>query len=353
MFHPPAEVSQRGDLGTGPGMNPTLPRPIGPLSEHLDQLLRSRGSTVAAPIVDVDDPLADDDLHRALYCCYELHYRGFDGVPDDAEWDPAILAYRGALERAFEAGIRGVVPLPPCRPADLRQSVVDSIENASGPSLSSHMVEDGTLDEMREFAVHRSAYQLKEADPHTWAIPRLAGDTKAALVHIQADEYGFGRPTEVHSTLFAGTMRTLGLDDTYGAYLHLLPGTTLATVNLVSMFGLHRRLRAATLGHLAVFEMTSVIPMGRYADALTRLGMLDTARRFYDVHVIADADHEIVALDRMVYAVERDDPALAVDVLFGARAVLEIERRFAESLLGAWAGGGTALRVPATAGLRR
>ena len=27
----------------------------------------------------------------------------------------------------------------------------------------------------REIAVHRSGYQLKEADPHTWAIPRLNG----------------------------------------------------------------------------------------------------------------------------------------------------------------------------------
>ena len=35
-----------------------------------------------------------------------------------------------------------------------------------------------------EFAVHRSAYQLKEADPHSWAIPRLAGDAKTALGEV-------------------------------------------------------------------------------------------------------------------------------------------------------------------------
>ena len=26
-----------------------------------------------------------------------------------------------------------------------------------------------------EFLIHRSAYHLKEADPHSWVIPRIAG----------------------------------------------------------------------------------------------------------------------------------------------------------------------------------
>ena len=133
------------------------------------------------------------------------------------------------------------------------------------------MEQRGSLAEMREFAVHRSAYQLKEADPHTWAIPRLEGSTKAALIRIQADEYGYGTTRRMHQQLFVETMRALGLDPTYGAYLDALPGTTLATVNLITLFGLHRRWRGALVGNLAVYEMTSVVPMGRYSSALGRL----------------------------------------------------------------------------------
>ncbi len=58
--------------------------------------------------------------------------------------------------------------------------------------------------------MHRSAYQLKEADPHSWAIPRLSGPPKAALVEIQADEYGGGRPDRMHAELFADAMEALG-----------------------------------------------------------------------------------------------------------------------------------------------
>ena len=56
----------------------------------------------------------------------------------------------------------------------------------------------------REFLMHRSAYHLEEADSHSFAIPRLRGRPKAAMVEIQADEYGGGDATWMHSALFAG-----------------------------------------------------------------------------------------------------------------------------------------------------
>ena len=95
--------------------------------------------------------------------------------------------------------------------------------------------------------------------------------------------------------LFARTMRELALDDRPHAYLHALPGSALAISNVISMFGLNRRWRGALVGHLAVVEMTSVVPMGRYSRALERMGASVHARRFFDVHVLADAEHELLA----------------------------------------------------------
>ncbi|SNT63840.1 Iron-containing redox enzyme [Streptosporangium subroseum] len=74
--------------------------------------------------------------------------------------------------------------------------------DAGGPRLSTFLERKAVLDQFREFATHRSIYHLKEADPHTWAIPRLRGRTKAALVEIQIDEYGGGRLERMHSELF-------------------------------------------------------------------------------------------------------------------------------------------------------
>ena len=294
-----------------------------------------------APVVDDDDPLRGDDFHLALYVLYELHYRGFAGVDPVWEWEPSLLRVRQALESAFERALRAESPVG--GRADVEADLI-ALASGDGPSLSGYMLEGGTRVQFEEFAVHRSAYQLKEADPHTWCIPRLSGEAKSAMVLIQADEYGDGVAGESHAELFADTMAAFGLDPTYGAYVDVLPGTTLATVNLVSLFGLHRRLRGALVGHLALFEMTSVGPMGRYSDALRRLGVPTVARRFYDVHVEADLVHGVVARSRLAGGLARQEPDLAPDIIFGARALSAVEARFAGHLLESWDQGLSSLR---------
>jgi hypothetical protein len=325
--------------------SPLLPTSCGPLSATVLSALRHPpGSLVRTPLVEGVDALADDDLQLALYCCYELHYRGFAGADADWEWDPALLRFRAELERAFLHRLRDDIgPMDHDLEGDVGGALVQLVAGASGPSLSTFLLESGTLEQLREFCVHRSAYQLKEADPHTFAIPRLSGDAKAAMVEIQHDEYGSGRAADMHSVLFAQTMTALGLDPSYGAYVDRLPGTTLATVNLASMFGLHRRWRAALVGHLAVFEMTSVEPMSRYSAALARVNIGREGRRFYDVHVAADVRHGRIALERMVAGFIATEPNLGAELLFGAAAVLLMEERFSCDLLGAWSTGHSSL----------
>jgi hypothetical protein len=331
---------------------PALPSARGPLSEGLLDLLRGAppGSLADLPSLHPlpDDPLADDDLQLALYLCYELHYRGFDGVDERWEWDPGLLGWRAGLEAAFEAALRTAVPSPaaPADPGAMDLALRAVADADDGPSLSRFVQGRATLAQVRELLVHRSAYQLKEADPHSWAIPRLSGPPKAALVEIQADEYGGGRPDRVHAELFAVAMDELGLDRAYGAYLDMLPGVTLATVNLMSLLGLHRRLRAAIVGHLALFEMTSSVPNRRYGNGLRRLGAGQRATDFFDEHVEADAVHEAVAAVDLAGGLARAEPELAADVLWGASALVTLEARWAAHLLGAWEAGATSLRAP-------
>jgi hypothetical protein len=325
---------------------PALPEPRGPLSEHLLSRLAGEPGQVRLGRVNADDPLSDDDLHLALYVCYELHYRSFSRVDPYWEWEPALIAARLELEEPFERALRELVPTDPTPPQDVERRLRALAAGDDGPSLSRHIERHAGLGEFREFVVHRSAYQLKEADPHSWAVPRLSGRAKEALIEVQADEYGGGRPGRMHSTLFERTMRALRLDSTYGAYLNHLPGTTLATVNLMSLFGLHRRLRGAIVGHLAMFEMTSPVPNRRYATGLRRLGADGGALEFYDEHVEADAVHEAIAAHDLAQGLAVAEPNLAADVLFGAAALLALEDRFARALLGAWTEQRSSLRLP-------
>jgi hypothetical protein len=320
-----------------------LPEARGGVTDCLLEALPGPVGTLPDP----PPPDGDEDLHLALYLCYELHYRGLPGVDDRWEWEPSLLALRGTLERRFEAELRAIpVPDGP-REIDLALRAIADADD--GPSLSKHLERRGTVEQYVEFVIHRSAYQLKEADPHSWALPRLSGGPKAAMVEIQADEYGGGRAERIHAALFARAMDALGLDSRYGAYVDRLPAVTLATVNLMSMFGLQRRLRGAIVGHLALFEMTSSVPNRRYANGLRRLGFGDDATAFYDEHVVADAVHENVAAVDLAGGLARAEPEVARDVLWGAAALVELEGRFARHLLDAWQAGESSLlsAVPA------
>jgi hypothetical protein len=327
-----------------------LPEPRGPLSQQLgDALLQSPGTALEPfdPSPRVADPLIHEDLQLALYLCYELHYSDVVGVDPAWEWDPGLLAFRASLERPFEAAVRElVIPVSDHELIDVGSTLQQIAAEDDGPPLSRHVETQATHAQVRELMVHRSAYQLKEADPHSWAIPRLTGAPKAALVEIQGDEYGGGRAERIHAVLFAKAMAAVGLDPTYGAYLDAIPAVTLATVNLMSLCGLHRRLRGAIVGHLAAFEMTSSLPNRRYGNALRRLGFGIEATDFFDEHVEADAVHEQIAAWDLAGGLAAAEPALAADVLFGARALLALEARWAGHLLSAWERDEPSLRTP-------
>ncbi len=324
-----------------------LPSSRGPLTEALFDLLerdpaRARVSLPELSEAD-DDPLYGDDSALALYCLYELHYRGFDGVDVDWEWQPELLSWRQSLERAVVERLRDEVGTLADSPR-IPDALHDLMSNADGPSLSAHLLKSRNAEHFREMTIHRSIYQLKEADPHTWAIPRLAGHPKAAAVEIQSDEYGDGVARDMHQNLYGLSMVELGLDPAYHAYLSLVPGWTLASVNAVTMFGLHRRWLGATVGHLAMFEMSSVEPMGANAAALRAMGFGSDARHFYAVHVVADAHHQHVAADQLARGLVEQRPELAHDILFGGATVMALETEAARRMIDAWEHGNSSLR---------
>ncbi|MBW0010185.1 MAG: iron-containing redox enzyme family protein, partial [Pseudonocardiales bacterium] len=201
---------------------PPLPNPRGPITEILFKaLVGTPGDLEGVPPIE-GDPLADDDLHLALYACYEIHYRGFSGVDARWEWNPSLLSLRGRLEEAFESGLLECFRDEAWRDSSDVKLTLNQIAAQPGPSLSRYLRDKATPDELKDYIIHRSAYQLKEADPHSWVIPRLQGKAKAALVEIEFDEYGCGRAERVHAVLFRTTMDAMGLDSRYGAYLGLI-----------------------------------------------------------------------------------------------------------------------------------
>ncbi|MEU6142706.1 iron-containing redox enzyme family protein [Streptomyces sp. NPDC047081] len=322
---------------------PALPEPRGPLSALVTGALRGAPLRPSPPAPDA----YGEDLQLALYVLYELHYQGFEGVPDDCEWDPELFALRAALEDRFLSALRADVPV---RAGDTAERVLDELQLepvGDDGGLSHFLRAHGTLGHFREYAALRSLYHLKEADPHAWVIPRLRGRAKAGMVAVEFDEFGAGRADEIHAELFADLMADLGLDTSYGHYLDEAPAEALAVVNLMSLFGLHRSLRGALVGHFTAVEVTSSPASRRLAEGLRRVGAGPAAVRFYTEHVEADAVHEQVVRHEVVGGLLADEPSLDADVVFGIRATGHLEDRLATRLLAAWREGASALRTAA------
>ncbi len=297
---------------------------------------------VETSLADADP--AGLDVQLALYLCYELHYRGFAGVDAGWEWNPGLLYLRGRLEDVFLDDIRRAVgDLEPDTGA-LAELDTLCIEPVDGSGLSYFLRDEGSWEQMREYFAHRSLYHLKEGDPHAWAIPRLSGQAKASFVAVEFDEFGAGRGARVHQQLFADLLDAADLDSTYLGYLDDVPAPTLAVVNLMSLFGLHRRLRGAAVGHFAATEVTSPPGSRRMVQALERLGAPEPCRAFYAEHVEADAVHEQVVRTDVVGDLVAREPELDADVVFGIRAFDVVETRLADHLMECWQTGTPSLR---------
>lgn len=344
-----------------------FPTPRGPLSGALLELLRSPADGAAGTVAGWNREVAEavdkaqdistqEDLQLTLFCLYELHYSSLDGADEQWEWHPGLLAGRALIEAAFEQQLRAAVELPDLDAAtsdDVAQTLFSMAAADSGPSMSRYVAKKASEEQLLEFLIHKSIYQLKEADPHTWAIPRLTGRAKAAMVEIQSDEYGGGRAARMHSALFARTMRLMELDDSYGSYLDAVPALTLANNNLMSMFGLNRRLRGAIVGHLAIYEMTSSQPNRLYGNGFRRHGRSPEVTEYFDEHVEADAVHEQIAGRDLAGGLFESEPKLLADIYFGAAAALLLDGRSTARTMSAWEAHGSSLltALPQQAGL--
>jgi hypothetical protein len=332
-----------------------LPSPRGPLSQWCADTMRAEVGR-PAPVPEYGsgpDPLTDDDAQLALWMLHEMHYAGFSDVDSALEWDPTLLGARRGLERRLETALRertrAVVGDVAGEFDDVAEGVFALCARDDSPTPLTDLQRSPVRERLLELLVHRSVYQLKEADPQTWMLPRLRGRAKTALLQIQYDEYGCARTEDVHQKLFADTMTACGLDAGYGVYLDQVPASTLAISNTVSMFCLHRRLLGAAAGHFAAVEATSSLPSRRMSAVMRRLGLGPSATRFFDEHVEADAVHEQMAARELCGSLVEQAPQLRSDVLFGAAACLLVEGVFSSAVVDAWQQGRSSLHRPLSA----
>ena len=170
-----------------------------------------------------------------------------------------------------------------------------------GVSLAAHVQRDADRDQVLELLRVRSLYHLQEADPTAWVVPRLGVRAKAALMELLCTtSTAPATPTACTTTASRSAWRPAASTPRSAPMSTRCRPEILEQNNTMSLFGLHRRRRAAALGHLAAFEATSSLPSRRMVAGLERLGFPDELVDYYGEHVEADAVHEQLAVRTIV-----------------------------------------------------
>ncbi len=304
-----------------------------------------RGDLGRAVVAALSDPRADardvtpsgrEDADLALWMLHELHYRGFEDATRVPSGTPACWRSAPAWRRSSRSACGPGSPACPRTSGDLATAIFEVIEKFEGASVSGFVHRHATTEQVLHLMRVRSMYHLKEADPSAFVLPRLSGAAQAGLAELLYDEYGGGRAERLHSGLFARGLADAGLDPAYGAYVDEVPAEVLEQNNALTMFGLHGRLRAAAMGHLAAFEATSSLPSRRMAQGLRRLELPESLAHYYDEHVEADAVHEQVAVRAICVPMVEAEPHLREDLFLGVFTCLDQEDRVARHLLATW-----------------
>jgi hypothetical protein len=293
----------------------------------LELLTERAPRTIFAP---VEAPLRDSDpygvdMQLALHICYELHYRGFAGVDPGWEWNPALLHLRAQFEYEFLAALQhdlGAVT------ADVRAADdMDDLRHQAGPHPAQYLRSDGTWTQMQEYFVHRSFYRFRECDPHSFGARQCEC------------------PGRLTKQSFGELMIKAGLDANHLGYIDRLPAQSLAMVNLMSLFGLHRAHRGAAAGRLAAAEAAANQSLGMLREGLERISAPKACIDFYRNYAEISTGPERSAYSEMSALIARE-PALEPDVVFGIRAQQLVEKRLTEHLVKAWRAGRSSLRRP-------
>ena len=128
----------------------------------------------------------------------------------------------------------------------------------------------------------------------------------------------------------------------------MVPALTLASTNMMSMFGLNRRLRGAIVGHLAAYEMTSSHPNRLYGNGFRRHGFSQDVTWYFDEHVEADAVHEQIAGRDLAGGLFEAEPNLLEDIYFGAAAAIALDAMSTARTMSVWEADESSLLAPLT-----
>ncbi len=307
--------------------------PRGPLSLAVMTALTSPPGSLGPvrPSPDVD-AVDDGDFHLALFLCLAAQRPG-SSYPG-WEHDDDLRELRHRLQRTFVERIRDESRFAsPIFAGDPAETVAALLDHSAASPVVAHLSRFGSLDQLREYVVHRSVQRCADLAPETGVLTSMRDHLarEGARPHV-ARRGALGPSPDM---ALAEAVAVLNLDPSLGAYVGRVPGITIASANLSTILDRCDRTSVAAVGVDAVSNRFREESWRKLPLTFGRFGISPPLRPPRgDGRVKGTADHAAsAALTRSMRSL---DQAQRRSLLFGVIAALYLERRFSRHVLKAW-----------------
>lgn len=159
----------------------------------------------------------------------------------------------------------------------------------------------------------------------------VSGVEKLEIAANYWDELGNGTAADVHTAMFAKTLESLGLDESYIADNILLDARI--SGNLSAALALSRRHHYKAVGFFAVTEYLVPHRFKCLTEGWRRLGLPEPGIRYHELHIGIDAAHASGWFKNVVAPLIDRDPRIGREIAIGASMRMTSSQRYLDALL--------------------
>jgi hypothetical protein len=285
------------------------------------------------------DPAALQQIHDVLLVIYDRDFAVPEPDQTDAERQPLLRDIAATFERAMLADEMRQVPDEQITgyPTNGNQyltwlkRLIAQHPARNHELYESYLPDEATADDFRFYLAQETSLDPRFDDILALMQVGTSGPEKMEIATNYWDEMGNGRPEDVHTRLFAHTLRCLNVDDEYVRENLLLEARV--SSNLSSCLALNRRHYYRAVGYFGVTEYLVPQRFKPFIAGWRRLGLPEDGLAYHDLHVRIDAVHAAGWFHNVVSPLVSANAQAGRDIAAGALIRLNASARYLDTLL--------------------
>lgn len=291
---------------------------------HLTEALESALESALEAAFSASTPDSDGAhlfVQRVLYRINRLKLFWYDELESyENERSNYLRSVRDRIESSWQCRELGKHDTPALRRLDVAEALRERAAADVDPPLAEngrYFRDDAGEPAYRKLLEIASLDGLVEASQLSRTLGGVSNEVHAMLTRLLLEEYGCGRLARKHSSYFEVMLTELGMDTAPEAYFDAVPWQVLAAINHSFLLSERKRYFLRYIGGLLYTEISVPAGFSAYRACAARLGFVESAMGYWDLHIKEDERHGRWMLNDIALPLARQYPAHAWELVLG------------------------------------